>query len=807
MTSYGYFDDAHREYVITNPKTPVKWINYIGTLAFGGFVDQTGGMLICKQDPALNRITKYLTQGLPSEFRGTTLYVRTSGDQGGYDVFSPFPVPTGESPDRYECRVGLGYSDFISEAKNLRMHVRVFVPINESLVIQEITITNLSKVEQSVDLIPVVEYTHPDALKQLTNADWVPQTMQSYLHQGDDGTVVLSQYPFMNKERQRNYFTANLPVSSFETDRARFLGENGYGSWASPDSLQHDELSNTLALRGDNIAALMLHLGPIPAGGSQKAIVLLGQASDIDKAMPSIQHFRNPDNVERAFDSLNAFWESALDVSQVQTPDVNLDRMVNIHNPRQCIITMNWSRYLSLYQLGFGARGMGFRDSSQDVMGAVSLLPEPSKSLLVKLLHVQKMDGSAMHQFNPLSMVANMGDSAAEEDRPKFYSDDHLWGVLAAAEYLKETGDFAFLEQDIPFYEKDRNENPLESGTVWEHLTRAIQFTHDHTGQHGLPLLGFADWNDTVNLPAGAESLFTAHLYGWALQEMIALGEMLGQADHVETFNAYYQEMSDVVNDAAWDGDWYVRYYDHHGQPLGSRSNEQGQIYTNAQSWAVLSGFAPQERALAALDAVYERLNTSRGIKLSTPGYNGFDPEKGGVTTYPPGAKENGGIFLHANPWVMIAETKLGRGDRAYQYYHQINPAGMNDRVDEFECEPYVYPQNILGDEHPQFGLARNSWLTGTASWTYQAGLKYILGIRPEYDGLKVDPCIPASWEGFEVSRKFRGATYHIRVSNPELVCKGVRSVLVDGQPHDGTLLPAFDDGKVHEVEVVLGKE
>jgi len=250
-----------------------------------------------------------------------------------------------------------------------------------------------------------------------------------------------------------------------------------------------------------------------------------------------------------------------------------------------------------------------------------------------------------------------------------------------------------------------------------------------------------------------------------------------------------------------------VRYYDHHGQPLGSRSNEQGQIYTKAQSWAVLSGFAPQERALAALDAVYERLNTSRGIKLSTPGYNGFDPEKGGVTTYPPGAKENGGIFLHANPWVMIAETKLGRGDRAYQYYHQINPAGMNDRVDEFECEPYVYPQNILGDEHPQFGLARNSWLTGTASWTYQAGLKYILGIRPEYDGLKVDPCIPASWEGFEVSRKFRGATYHIRVSNPELVCKGVRSVLVDGQPYAGTLLPSFDDGKVHEVEVVLGKE
>lgn len=807
MTTYGYFDDAHREYVITNPQTPVKWINYIGSLAFGGFVDQTGGMLICRQDPALNRITKYLTQDPPSEFRASTIYLRTPDDRGGYDVFSPFYAPTLTKPDLYECHVGPGYSSILSEMKGLRSEIRIFVPQDEHLVIQHVTVTNLRDESADVDLIPVVEYTHPDALKQLTNADWVPQTMQSFLHREDGGMKILSHCPFMTKGFRRNYYTASVPVSSFETDRGQFLGDNGYGSWAYPKSLQEEELSNTLALRGDNIAALMLHMGDIPPGDSREVIVLLGQTPNIDAALPTIQRFRDPDQVKNSFDDLRKYWESVFDAVRVQTPDTDMNRMLNIHNPRQCVITMNWSRYLSLYQLGFGARGMGFRDSSQDVMGAVSLLSEPAKSLLIKLLHVQKVDGSAMHQFNPLSMVANMGDSAAEEDRPKYYSDDHLWGVLAVAEYLKETGDFAFLDQEIPFYEKDRHENPLESGTVWEHLTRAIQFTHDHTGQHGLPLLGFADWNDTVNLPAGAESLFTAHLYGWALQEMIALGEMLGEADQVEMFKAYYQEMSELVNAAAWDGNWYVRYFDHRGQPLGSRSNDHGQIYTNAQSWAVLSGFAPTERAYAALDAVYEHLNTSRGIKLSTPGYNGFDPEKGGVTTYPPGAKENGGIFLHTNPWVMIAETKLGRGDRAHQYYRQINPAGMNDRIDEFECEPYVYPQNILGDEHPQFGLARNSWLTGTASWTYQAGLKYILGIRPEYDGLRVDPCIPASWEGFEVSRKFRGATYHIRVSNPDGVCKGVRSVLVDGHPYAGTLLPVFGDGDVHMVEVTLAKE
>jgi cellobiose phosphorylase len=337
------------------------------------------------------------------------------------------------------------------------------------------------------------------------------------------------------------------------------------------------------------------------------------------------------------------------------------------------------------------------------------------------------------------------------------------------------------------------------------HLTRAIQFTHDHVGSHGLPLLGFADWNDTVNLPAGSESLFTAHLFGWALLEMIGLAEKIGEDETVAKYSAFYQSMKTIVNEVAWDGDWYVRYFDHQGHAIGSSNNTQGKIFTNAQSWAVLSGFASEERGSRAMDAVRKHLNTQHGIKLSTPGYNGFDPDKGGVTTYPPGAKENGGIFLHANPWAMIAETILGRGDRAYQYYRQINPAAKNDLVDVFECEPYVYPQNILGDEHPQFGLARNAWLTGTASWAYQAGIKHILGVRPEYDGLRIDPCIPSSWERFTVTRHFRGAEYAIQVKNPDSVQKGVKSVWVDGDLLEGTLLPVFADGKVHQVEVVMG--
>jgi cellobiose phosphorylase len=339
---------------------------------------------------------------------------------------------------------------------------------------------------------------------------------------------------------------------------------------------------------------------------------------------------------------------------------------------------------------------------------------------------------------------------------------------------------------------------------VREHLRRALAFTASHVGAHGLPLLGFADWNDTVNLAAGAESLFLANLYGRALGEMIELARHLGEP--VEEYAGRYREMQARVDEHGWDGEWYVRYFDAAGHPLGSHQNSRGQIYANGQSWPVLSGFAPAERARAGLDAVHERLNTAFGIKLSGPGYDGYDPAVGGISTYPPGAKENGGIFLHANPWVIMAEALLGNGDRAYRYYDQINPATRNDDADRFQCEPYAYPQNILGDEHPQFGLARNSWLTGTASWSYQAGTGYILGIRPTYAGLQVDPCIPADWPKFRVTRHFRGAIYHIEINNPEGISKGACKIEIDGQriEIEGNTIPLLPPNHAYHVRVTM---
>ena len=804
MTTYGHFDDLKREYIITNPKTPVKWINYIGTLAFGGFVDHTGGALICKGDPALNRITKYISQLPASDFKGETLYIRVKRDDG-YQVFSPFFVPCLVPYEFYECAIGLGYTRIRSQVFGIETEITVFVPVNEKVEIRDIRITNRSGAPAEIDMIPVVEYTHFDALKQLTNADWVPQTMQSDAYLEKSGLKTLVQYAFMKKATDVNLFTSNLPASSFETDRRNFLGDHEYGTWADPISLWQPELSNYEAKRGDNIGALLHHLGILQNGEIRRLITQLRQETSLEQAAPSIQTYRQPEMVDQAIDHLKIFWNSYLSCQQVETPDPALNSMLNIHNPRQCYITFNWSRYLSLYQLGYGSRGIGMRDSSQDVMGVLASVPDQAKDLLRKLLQVQKRNGSGMHQFNPLTLIASEGDSLEREDRPHYYSDDHLWVIMAVTAYLKETGDFAFLDEVIPYYDKDKNEQPLESGTVLDHLDRAIKFTHQDTGTHGLPLLGFADWNDTMNLPKGAESLFTASLYGYVLSEMIGLASYLQDKNRQQKYQAIYDEMAEKVNALGWDGEWYINYYDEKGSPLGSKQNPAGQIYTYGQAWPVISGFASPERAKQTLDSVFHRLNTRNGIKLSAPGFNGFDPAKGGITTYPPGAKENGGIFLHVNPWVIIAETRIGNGDRAYQYYRQINPAAKNDKIDEFECEPYVYPQNILGDEHPLFGLARNSWLSGTATWAYQAGTRYILGIQPDYHGLKIDPCIPAQWDGFNATRTYRGAFYHLHVKNPQHVCRNVILLKINGKTISGNLIPVQKPGLEVQIEITLG--
>jgi cellobiose phosphorylase len=800
---YGHFDPQAREYVLTDPRPPVRWINYIGTRAFGGFVDHTGGALLCKDDPTFNRITRYLQQTPASDFEGETLYLRLRGPDG-YRVFSPFFVPTLDPLDHFECHIGLGYTRIVSEAHGLRTEVTIFVPLGATCEIRRLRVTNLTAAPLEVDAVPVVEYSHPDSLRQITNADWVPQTMQSRAVSDGDLTVLV-QYPFMFRDTRINYLTSNRPASSFETDRRQFLGHHGYGSFRTPLSLSQPELGNSQAHRGDTVGVLLHRLGILAPGESRDLISQLGQARDLESARGDIQRFRRPEEVERELGRLASFWDRRLSVLQVATPDADMDVMLNVHNPYQCLVTLAWSRYLSSYQTGLGARGIGLRDSFQDVLAVPALAPAECREFLKTLLSFQRVDGSAVHQFNPLTLEGSQGDSLELADRPHYYSDDHIWSVLAVTAYLKETYDLELLEEVVPHYEK-RDGRPVEVGSVLDHLKRALAFTAQDVGRHGLPLLGFADWNDTVNLPRGAESVFTAHLYGKALSEMISLLDHLGDGVSADAYRAAYSDMQSRVEVAAWDGAWYVAYFDAEGRPLGSNSNAHGQIHLNPQAWSVISGFASLAQGRQAMESAHARLNTRYGLKLSAPGFNGYDPAVGGVTTYPPGAKENGGIFLHPNPWAMIAQTLLGDGDRAHAYYAQINPATRNDQIEVYECEPYVYAQNVLGDEHPQFGLARNSWLTGTASWCYQAATQWILGLRPEYGGLRIDPCIPSSWEGFTARREFRGRVLRIEVRNPLGVCRGVTEVKVDGQLVPGNIVSTTGlSEREHSVEVLLG--
>ncbi|MCK9563153.1 MAG: hypothetical protein M0R02_10600 [Bacteroidales bacterium] len=802
---FGFFDDENKEYVITTPKTPIKWINYVGTLDFGGIVDNTGGAIICKGDPALNRITKYIAQMPQSDFKGSTVYVRIKNADGSYNVFSPFFTPTLKKLDSFKCHIGLSYTKWVVEAYGLKMEITVFVPQGSQTVLQDIKVTNISGKDLEVDVIPVYEFTHFDALKQLTNADWVPQTMTVNAYKEPTGHVVIEQYAFMKKAFAVNLVTADRPVSSFEGDRREFLGDFEYGSFANPLSLQNEELSNSECLRGDNVAALLIKFGTLKNGATERTVTQLTQKDSLEQAQEEITKYRNLANVDKAFSDLATWWDDYLSVMHVESPDASFNSMINVHNPRQCHTTKNWSRYLSLYQLGFGSsRGIGFRDSSQDLLGAMSHMPEEARVLAENLLSVQLANGSAMHQYFPLTMEANEGDSREEPHLPDYYGDDHLWIVQTVAQYLKETGNVDFLQKEITFYDKKLPIEQREKGTVWEHLKRSINFTWNDRGPHGLPHLGFADWNDTVNLGHGAESMFNASLFGKAIIEMLDICDLIGEHDYKLVLQNYYAEMKKAVNEHLWDGKWWIRYFNPAGEPLGSDKNQYGKIFTNGQSWPVIAGFAEGERMISALDSVNEKLNTANGIKLSWPGYNGFDPSLGGVSTYPPGAKENGGIFLHANPWVMIAETIAGRGDRAYQYYNQINPASKNDELEVFESEPYCYPQNILGDEHPQFGLGRNAWLSGTSSWTYVAGTQWIAGIRPALDGLIIDPCIPTKWETLKVRRKFRGATYHISITNPNNVSKGIVKLLVNGEEIEGNKVPVFTSGDV-TVEAVMG--
>jgi cellobiose phosphorylase len=796
---YGYFDDTCREYVITRPDTPLPWINYLGSEDFFGLISNTGGGYTFYRDARLRRLTRFRYNTAPHEAGGRYIYVR---DDASGDYWAPSWQPVRRDLDEYTCRHGLGYSTISGARADISVQIRYFVPSGENLEIWQVTVTNRRAVPAGLSLFGAVEFCLWDAQDDATNFQRNFSTGQVEVEDG----VIYHKTEYRERRHHFAYFACSAPVAGFETQRESFLGP--YRGWESPVVVERGATDNSIAYGWSPIAAQQVRLS-LAAGASQQVIFLLGyqenprtdkfdppDSQTVNKryVQPIIDRFLQPAEVEAAFVALGDRWSELLAKYQVSTPDEHANRMVNIWNAYQCMITFNMSRSASFFESGIG-RGMGFRDSNQDLLGFVHMVPDRARDRILDLAATQLPSGGAYHQYQPLTKRGN--DAVGGN-----FNDDPLWLILGTAAYIKETGDWSILAEPAPYDNKPGSEEPL-----YDHLRRSLRYTLERIGPHGLPLIGRADWNDCLNLNCFsdtpgesfqtttskdgkvAESVFIAGLFVLAAGEMAALAEHEGHADEAQAARQAAAEMEQVTLAHGWDGAWFRRAYDDFGRPVGSRECAEGQIFIEPQGICVMAGIGlAGGQAAQALDSVVERLATPHGIVLQQPAYSRYYIELGEISTYPQGYKENAGIFCHTNPWIMIAEARLGRGDRAYDYYSRICPSVREAISEVHRCEPYVYAQMIAGRDAPSHGEAKNSWLSGTAAWNYVAITQWLLGIRPGYDGLLVAPVLPASWPGFQATRVFRGVSYRITVER-----RGPGnnvSLTVDGHEVPGQTVP-----------------
>lgn len=797
---YGTFDDAQREYRITRPDTPLPWINYLGSGDYFGLISNTAGGYSFYRDPRFRRITRYRYNNAPLDCNGRYIYVR---DNATGDYWSPSWQPTRHAAEDYVCRHGLGYSIIASSYRGIDARTRYFVPLGENLEIWQVTLSNQRDERVNLSLFSSVEFCLWDADDDATNfqRNWNVGEVEI-----EDG-VIYHKTEYRERRDHFAYFACSEDLTGFDTQRESFLGP--YRGWHAPLAVAQGESSNSVAHGWAPIGSHHVTLSLSP-GESRQVVFLLGyhensarhkfdppDSQRIDKTTvkPVIATYLDPDSVDHAFEALRRYWEELLATLQVDTPDAHTNRMVNVWNAYQNMVTFNLSRSASFFESGIG-RGMGFRDSNQDLLGFVHFVPERARGRILDLASTQLKTGGAYHQYQPLTKRGNDRIGSG-------FNDDSLWLILSTAAYLKETGDWGILEESVTYESTPGSEEPL-----YDHLRRSVRYTLDRLGPHGLPLIGRADWNDCLNLNvfsqdpddsfqtaelksdgSVAESVFIGGLFVVAVKEMAAIARRQGQDEEAEIYLKAAAEMQAAVNEHGWDGRWFLRAYDAFGNKVGSHACDEGQIYVEPQGLCVMAGIGLEsERAEQALDAVYDRLATEHGILLHQPPYTRYSPHLGEISSYPPGYKENGSVFCHTNPWVMIAETMLERGDRAHDYYLRINPSAREPLSDIHRCEPYVYAQMIAGRGAAAEGEAKNSWLTGTAAWNYVAITQWILGIRPTYEGLRVAPVIPPRWTGFKATRVFRGVTYHVSVDRAGSG-NGV-SLKVDSELVEGDVIP-----------------
>ena len=796
---YGYFDDLRREYVITRPDTPLPWMNYLGTEDFYGLISNTAGGYSFYRDARLRRITRYRYNNVPADQGGRYIYLRDN-DSGPF--WSPSWQPTRLPLQDYSCRHGLGYTTISSTCHGIAAQTRYFVPLGENLEIWQLRLTNTRSDVARLSVFSSIEFALWNAYDDATNfqRNWNTGEVEV------DGGVIYHKTEYRERRNHFAFFACSEGLAGFDTQRDVFLGP--YGSWERPAAVQRgrsfDSMAHGWAPMGSHHVQLTLQ-----PGEARTVIFLLGYHENALDAKfdppaslilnkrsvkPLIARYTDPANVEDAFDALRRHWDALLRTLQVETPDIHTNRMVNIWNAYQCVVTLNLSRSASAFESGIG-RGIGFRDSNQDLLGSIAMLPQRARQRILDLAATQLADGGAYHQYQPLT---KKGNDAIGSD----FNDDPLWLVLSTAAYLKETGDWDILDQLVPYENEPGSEQPLH-----DHLQRSMQYTLDRLGPHHLPLIGRADWNDCLNLNTFsdspeesfqtsthkdgkvAESVFIAAQFVLAAHEMAAMARWRGLDEDCSHYVDAAAQMEAAVRDHGWDGSWFLRAYDDSGHKVGSQECQEGQIFVEPQGLCVLAGIGLDNgRAESALAAVRERLATPHGITLLQPAYSRYYRHLGEISSYPPGYKENAGIFCHTNPWIMIAEARLGHGDQAHDYYSRINPSQRESISEVHRCEPYAYAQMIAGRDAATYGEAKNSWLTGTAAWNYVAITQWILGIRPAYGGLAIAPVIPTAWRGFTAERVFRGATYRISV---ERAGPGNSIALtVDGQPIEGNTVP-----------------
>lgn len=809
---YGYFDDQHREYVITTPKTPYPWINYLGSEEFFSLISNTAGGYSFYKDALLRRITRYRYNGVPLDSGGRYFYINDHDT-----IWSPSWQPVKTELDSYECRHGMGYTRITGERNEISAEALFFVPFGYHGEVQKLTLKNTSSVAKTIQCFSYLEFCLWHALNDLND-------LQYTLNIGEvevKDSVIYHKTGYRETRNHYAFYSVNAELKGFDTDRESFLGP--YNGYDTSDVVVEGRSRNSIADGWSPIASHHIEVSLQP--GEEKIFVfILGFAENDPKAKweapnvinkhiaeAMIEEFSTSEKVDRKFAKLKATWSALLSQFTLESPDKKVNRIVNLWNPYQCMVTFNMARSASYFETGIG-RGIGFRDTNQDLLGCMHQTPERAKQRILDVAATQLEDGGAYHQYQPLTKKGN--DAIGTN-----FNDDPLWLILAVSAYIKETGDWDILKIQVPF---GNDESKVD--TLYEHLRRSFHYTLNNLGPHKLPLIGRADWNDCLNLNLAsvdadessqtgtlgetsvAESVMIAGMFVFIGKEYVAINEKLENFEEAETAKKHILEMEKAVMEHGWNGEWYLRAYDATGTKVGSKECEEGKIFIEPQGFCSMAEIGlEQEMPQKALDSVKKYLDTSYGIVLLSPAYSRYSERLGSITFYPPGYKENAGIFCHANPWIMIAETVIGRGDRAFEYYTKICPGYLEDNDPLHRMEPYIYSQMIAGKDSKRHGEAKNSWLTGTAAWNFVAISQWILGIRPDYEGLRIDPCIPSSWNTFIVKRVFRGSTYTITVKNPKHVCKGVTSMTIDGNSVDGTLVPAFSDGKEHIVAVILG--